>query len=235
MNIARESSLYINRLLFLSLVCFTNNIFAQEKKESEKPQITESKTNDQEIIGFRKGVRVFQSVAGLSITNPTGSFIDHEKVYDERLRDKILTGIVKRDIFGLPPRYIKPNYENYGMLNFGLDFGVTNNISAGMSLAHSSIYAKRADIQKEVLFTGQQILSQTTERRVYSENIFLFDLGYHFIPMNFFDPYVKLRAGLVDFRGEAHQYIDLNSEAGNKDSVTNGRGFVYGGSLGIVP
>lgn len=226
------------RLLFPALLFFSaSGLLAQEAEPpvgnvEARPGAGTTSTGRPEP-GYREGVRLLFFSAGPSLSNPAGSYIKHEKLYDQRLRDKINIGTISRDEYGLPAYYVGPTYEQRGLFLFEYEQAITDHFGIGFSSGYSEINSRRQDISRAYLYTGSQILERRQLRDIYHEGFLTFSAAWHFVSNSVWDPFIKVRGGVTFYGGDAHREIDLDYEQ-RVSGVSNGRGWIYGGGVGLL-
>ncbi len=182
--------------------------------------------------GFHSDRVSISLLAGAPISAPSGSFISHEKGYDNYLLYQIQTGQITTDLLGQQARYYNPVYESGALFIWDLEAAMTDHFGAGVSMLFSSISTRRQDVLPWRDSSDQYIMNYPDERVLYSEGALLGFLSYHPLTANRFDPYIKLRAGITFAHGYSHQYNIPDPYIFEAD-LNNGRGAIYGASLGI--
>ena len=96
-------------------------------------------------VGFDRG-RVFLSFLGGKALAPTGSLIEHEKKYDEIVRDGIQLGAYGSTSVYQPSFAIHSYYTGGGSGQIDLEYGTWSNIGMGVSLLHFTSKGNRQDV-----------------------------------------------------------------------------------------
>ena len=184
------------------------------------------------ILGFYDGRITYSSMIGPSLSAPSGSYINAEKQYDDYLRARVYTGEITSDPFGFPARYYNANYQVKGIVLIELEAAFSEHFGAGAGLFTSSIKTRRQELLPFTDSNGNRILDYPDRRTAYSEGGLMGFVSYHPISRNAVDPYLKVRTGITFASGYAHQYV-LQDPYVYDNRMSNARGIVYGGSLGL--
>lgn len=246
-------------LLILVLVSFYQlNAQANVKKdEKPTPVQTQSGTNQtpEEIQknnaelekyyaklkyppGFYEGAFLISFMGGGTLA-PSGTFISHEKNYDNVLQYKVVNKEVSQDYYnqgnirneqsGL---YFKPTYTPGVASQFDFEYGWKEKIGLGFTVMQNSMNAKRQDVIPGISYYKEYVDPFPRERTIYRGNSMSFLATYHPIPRNFFDPYLAARAGVVSFTGEAHSGI-THDRFVYSNQITSGIGGIVGVGAGL--
>ncbi len=101
-----------------------------------------------------------------------------------------------------------------------------------MTLSVTNVFARRQDIIRGLSFTRQILEPFPEESSLLSIASLQFLLAMHPLPDRRLDPYFVLRGGPAFASGEAHAGYHPDLSRAN-DSLHNGRGFSYGGGVGL--
>ncbi|TGL72131.1 hypothetical protein [Leptospira jelokensis] len=234
------------------------NAQANAKKEEKQTSVqTESKPNQtpEEIQknnaelekyyaklkyppGFYEGAFLISFMGGGTLA-PSGTFISHEKNYDNVLQYKVVNKEVSQDYYnqgnirneesGL---YFKPTYTPGVASQFDFEYGWKEKIGLGFTVMQNSMKAKRQDVIPGISYYKEYVDPFPRERTIYRGNSMSFLATYHPIPRNFFDPYLAARAGVVSFTGEAHSGI-THDRFVYSNQITSGIGGIVGVGAGL--
>ncbi len=182
--------------------------------------------------GFHSDRVSISLLFGAPISAPTGSFISHEKSYDNYLLYQIQTNEITTDLLGQQARFYNPVYESGAMFIWDLEAALSDHFGAGATLLFSSVSSRRQDVLPWRDSSNRYIMNYPDERVLYSEGALLGFVSYHPFSSSRFDPYVKLRAGITFAHGYSHQYTIPDPYIFESD-LNNGRGSIYGASLGL--
>ncbi|MEQ8352138.1 MAG: hypothetical protein RH862_11680 [Leptospiraceae bacterium] len=183
-------------------------------------------------MGFHKDRMSISLLFGAPISAPSGSFISHEKSYDNYLLYQIEGGQIATDLLGQQARYYNPSYDSGAMFISDLEAAFARNFGGGVSFLFSSVSTRRQDVLPWKDSSDRYIMNYPEDRVLYSEGALLGFLSYHPISESRFDPYIKLRAGITFVHGYSHQYTIPDPYTFETD-INNGRGSIYGASLGV--
>ena len=188
--------------------------------------------------GFYEGAFLMSFMGGSTLA-PSGSFINHEKNYDEVLQYKIVNKQVNQDLpisnsqGGMQNGiYFKPTYIPGVASQFDFEYGWKEKIGLGFTIMQNSIDAKRQDVVPGISYFREVAEIVPIQRTIYRGNSMSFLSTYHPIPRNFFDPYIAGRVGVVSFTGEAHSGINHDRFAFT-NQITNGIGGIVGVGAGL--
>jgi hypothetical protein len=215
---------------------------AEEKKKEEEAK---KKDDEQKLIqkyyaklknppGFYEGAFLVSFMGGTTLA-PTGSYISHEKVYDERVQQKIGTGSVNQGVYpsGTQGVYFQPSYNPGIASQFDFEYGWKDKIGLGFTIMQNSIEVVRQDVIPGVPAGFKEYVDPAPRKRtLYKGNSMQFLATFHPLPKTFFDPYLAFRGGVVGFTGEAHAGIDSNRFAFS-NQVNNGIGGIMGLAGGL--
>lgn len=214
---------------------------AEEKhKEEERKREEELKISQKYYAklknppGFYEGAFLVSFMGGTTLA-PSGSYISHEKVYDERIQQKIGTGAANQGLYPNNSQgvYFQPSYNPGIASQFDFEYGWRDKIGLGFTIMQNSIEAVRQDvIPGAASFSKEYVDLIPRKRTIYQGNSMLFLATYHPFPKTFFDPYVAFRGGVVGFSGEAHAGIEPNRFA-YSNQVNNGIGGIVGFAGGL--
>lgn len=195
-----------------------------EKEKEKYPQL-------EYPPGFYEGVVLIGFMTGKTVA-PSGSFLQHEKVYDQRMRDSIATGAVQNALPAIDVGYLQAEYvpEEIGQLD--IEYGAWEHIGMGLSVFQYRIRAVRQDSFRTRDSYGHMYNPVPRERTIYQGNAVTMMTTFHPISRRMLDPYLALRFGFVGFTGEANAGLEPDPyRTGNK--LRNGLGSVVGGGLGV--
>ena len=214
-------------------------------EEQKKDEDAKRKEDEQKLIqkyyaklknppGFYEGAFLVSFMGGTTLA-PTGSYISHEKVYDERIQQKISTGSVNQGVYppGTPGVYFQPSYNPGIARQFDFEYGWKDKVGLGFTVMQNSIEVVRQDVIPGIPAGFKEFVDPAPRNRtLYKGNSMQFLATYHPLPKTFFDPYLAFRAGVVTFTGEAHSGIDSNRFA-YSNQVSNGIGGILGAAGGL--
>ncbi|EOQ88488.1 hypothetical protein LEP1GSC202_2258 [Leptospira yanagawae serovar Saopaulo str. Sao Paulo = ATCC 700523] len=188
--------------------------------------------------GFYEGAFLISFMGGGTLA-PSGTFISHEKNYDNVLQYKVVNKEVSQDYYnqgnirneqsGL---YFKPTYTPGVASQFDFEYGWKEKIGLGFTVMQNSMNAKRQDVIPGISYYKEYVDPFPRERTIYRGNSMSFLATYHPIPRNFFDPYLAARAGVVSFTGEAHSGI-THDRFVYSNQITSGIGGIVGVGAGL--
>ncbi|MDX1960702.1 MAG: cell envelope integrity protein TolA [Leptospiraceae bacterium] len=221
----------------------------KQKVEDEKKKATEAQLQDelrkkQELDkyyaklkyppGFYEGAFLMGFTGGSTIA-PSGSFIQHEKNYDEVLQRRIYNKEISQGIIDGPNGngvFFKPTYIPGVASQFDFEYGWKERFGIGFTLMQNSIDAKRQDVIPGASYFREIAELVPRQRTIYRGNSMSFLATYHPLPRTFFDPYLAARVGIVSFTGEAHSNI-VNDRFAFSNQITNGIGGLFGVGAGL--
>lgn len=216
----------------------------EEPLEKEEEDSVQKKKREEEKYyaklqyppGFYQGAFFVSFIGGSSLA-PSGSFINHEKLYDSILQRRIYNREVEQGPFVSPEGqgiYFRPTYSPGPASQFDFEYAWQEKIGLGFTIMRNSIQAKRQDIIPGVSYSREIADPIPRQRTVYDGRSVSFLATYHLIPRNFFDPYFVARVGIVSFTGEAHSGI-IHDRFSYNNQITNGLGWIagLGGGLNI--
>ena len=202
---------------------------AQEKSEQDRYPTIEYPP------GYYKGAFFFSFIGGRSIA-PSGSFIRHEKEYDELLALQIRNGDYINPIrtitanSNLPSSFDAEYTPGYSW-QIELEYGTFSHFGFGFTVSQFSIEAKRQD----VFLSGANpplVTPVPISTTLYNGTAAMGMAAFHPIEKSVFDPYVVVRAGMVGFNGQAHS-SSLPDPNRLSNRIQNGLGMATGAGLGV--
>ncbi|MBX7059568.1 MAG: hypothetical protein K1X75_16005 [Leptospirales bacterium] len=182
--------------------------------------------------GFAANQAALRLYSGPALAAPGGSFVRHEKLYDRTLRLGGQLGQVESAIPSLPAIVFNSNYESGGLFAAELELGLNSHIGAGLTISVSNIFVRRQDVVRGLSITRQILEPVPTYTSLLSVASLQFLFSLHPFPEQKFDPYLILRGGPAFASGKAHAGYSPDLTRAN-DTLQNGRGFSYGGGLGL--
>ena len=215
-------------------------LLEEKKKEEEKKKREEEQKSIQKYYaklknppGFYEGAFLVSFMGGTTLA-PSGSYISHEKVYDQTIQNKILTDQVNQDLNpSYKGYYFQPNHTPGIARQFDFEYGWKDKIGMGFTIMQNSLEAVRQDVIPGVASYYKEYVDLVPRKRtIYRGNSMSFLATFHPLPKTFFDPYVAFRAGIVGFTGEAHSGIYPDRFA-YSNKVNNGIGGIVGLAGGL--
>ncbi|TGL91040.1 hypothetical protein EHQ68_06095 [Leptospira congkakensis] len=242
------------KIMITSLLLSANVSFAEPilKKEDKPPVIQnnseEAAKSSAELEkyyaklkyppGFYEGAFLVSFMGGGTLA-PSGSFISHEKNYDNVLQYKVVRKEVGQEYYPQTANqgdgaglYFKPTYTPGVASQFDFEYGWKEKIGFGFTVMQNSMKAKRQDVIPGLSYYKEIVDPVPRERTIYRGNSMSFLATYHPIPRNFFDPYLVARAGVVSFTGEAHSGI-THDRFVYSNQITSGIGSILGVGAGL--
>jgi len=181
--------------------------------------------------GFYEGVFLISMIGGKTIA-PGGSYLKHEKVYDERIRDNIVSGNYQSVVPVNENRYFQAEYIPKGIGQMDLEYGSWEHFGTGISAFQYSIDTIRQDAIPGSSLDNVRYETVPVVRNLFKGNAITMLLTYHPVSRKILDPYLAFRAGFVGFSGEAHSALEYNPYR-KSNKVRNGIGKVLGGGVGM--
>lgn len=178
---------------------------AEEKSESKRRETI--KRIDELSYGFYRGSSSFSFAFGATLS-PTGSYVKHEKKYDDALRYRIENKQVTQTIFQTPAVYFQSVYKNGGSFIFDYEYGLTDYFGIGFSAQYGDVPSERQDVFPTITANqGELVDVFPKDRTLYQGTMAGLLLSFHPLPESRLDPYIVLRAGFVGFTGYAHEQL----------------------------
>lgn len=215
-----------------------SNFISQEESQKNKAELNKYYAKLKYPPGFYEGAFLISFMGGSTLA-PSGSFINHEKNYDNVLQYKVVNKEISQDYY---PRgtigeqdqglYFKPTYTPGVASQFDFEYGWREKIGLGFTIMQNSMNAKRQDVIPGISYYKEYVEPFPRERTIYRGNSMSFLATYHPIPRNFFDPYIVGRAGVVSFTGEAHSGI-FHDRFVYSNQITSGIGTIVGVGGGL--
>lgn len=199
-------------------------------------------SKEEHSYGFYKGVLLFSGTVGNPFASG-GDLTDREKDIQKNLSLRSSLGLTPQKLYGvssLPPGIGLPdtNFKNLNSARVLLEYGLTDNIGAGLSLSTFSMdsvnnrelpdYLKITQNPNQLLATYIDAMPKTS--RFYSDQTYSGVLSYHFISKKRFDPFVYGEAGLVIFESSSRQ---LKQNYLFESENRRGTGFGAGAGAGM--
>lgn len=203
--------------------------FQEEKKTSTPPT----------KAGFGKDALVFSVLGGLT-ASAGGSYIDHEKKYEDAQRFLLASGLMDPPVLSFLARPYHFEQQNNASGQFSIEYGYGEHLGLGVTVLHFSIGAERQEIIPVLMLSPQTGLPEQiymlepilTEKTLYMGTSVLFQMVYHPFSGQLLDPYVAVRLGPGGFTGNAHR--DLRYDPWRYDTrLENGTSRVAGAALGL--
>lgn len=170
---------------------------------------------------------------GNNISAPGGSFVRHEKLYDQTqnllISNRQLT--YPAPLESLPPSPKSSQYTPGIFFKIGFEYRLSKSFGIGSTVAMTNLFAKRSlffiDPREGKAFASPLNFTDDFQLALTS---FTADLYYHFFDMGNFKPFAGVHSGIVFAQGIAHQSFQLAIDRQDEE-IHNGRGYVYGASL----
>lgn len=204
-----------------------------KRKEEEQKLIQKYYAKLKNPPGFYEGAFLVSFMGGTTLA-PSGSYISHEKVYDQTIQNKIISGQVNEDVNpSYRGFYFQPSYNPGIARQFDFEYGWKDKIGFGFTVMQNSLEAVRQDvIAGPISYNKEYVDLSPRKRTLYKGNSMTFLATFHPLPKTFFDPYVAFRAGVVGFTGEAHSGVFPDRYA-YTNKVNNGIGGIVGLAGGL--
>ncbi|MDH5657381.1 MAG: hypothetical protein OEZ34_15825, partial [Spirochaetia bacterium] len=225
----------LKRILYslIVFVLFLNfSLLAEEPEKDEEPEKLSHESSAEP--GFVKGAFYFSIWLGASLAPPDGSFIRHEKLYDETRNLEILQGqlgyIQPFESWVAVPS--KNSYTSGGVFGFSFDYALSRFIGTGFSFFSTNVWAERHNTFRDPRDGRLYLIPfELDDDYQLGLSALSLDLGLHILPSKAVDPFIKFHGGPAFASGRAHQTFTKDFYKYN-ERIHNGRGFVYGASLG---
>jgi len=173
--------------------------------------------------------------AGPNLSAPNGSFIRHEKLFDETQNLMIMSGQLKNGapFENMPTIPKSAQYEAGGLFMMGFEQKLSKYLGLGSSLSVTNVWAKRLNLFRDPRDGNVYVFPyiRIKDDFVMALSALTADVYFHFFEFNKFKPFMSFRTGPVFASGNAHHGFTLAVDR-EDESIHNGRGIVYGSSLG---
>ena len=180
--------------------------------------------------GFYEGAILVSLSRGITIS-PSGSYLDHEKVYDENVRTNIAVGGYNNSSPYQPGVAFQSEYVPGDIGQVEVEYGAWENVGLGLTINQYSIDALRQDVYPGFSYFEPWYQPVPEQRQVYRGTMASGLLTFHPISRSLLDPYVALRLGIVGFTGEAH--AGLTYDRFRYTNKVRGIGVGYGAAFGV--
>ncbi len=229
MNIFRQhfKVYFVMTFLFCSV---TSAIWAQA---AAQPQSAAGNSGlERRRRGFYDGILLISMMKGVTMAT-SGSYIDHEKLYDEQLKDRIRSGAVQQQwLPGFDQVYFDAQYIPRDTSQLDMEFGITNRLGVGFTAMQFGIDVLRQETIPGISYRKEVVDPLPVQRSLFRGSLLMGLLAFHPMPERILDPYVGVRAGFLGFVGEAHAgiYADPFKQT---NEVRNGIGTAAGAAIGL--
>lgn len=222
---------------------FTAGLVAQDFGEEKKEPITTKP-------GFGKDALMFSITGGLT-ASAGGSYIRHEKKYEDTQRFLLASGLMDPPVLSFLARPYHFEQSNNPTGQFSIEYGYGDHLGLGVTVLYFSIGAERQEIIPVLMVSSETGLPEQiymlepllTEKTLYQGTSVLFQMVFHPFPGRLLDPFAAFRLGPGGFSGNAHRDLrydpwryDTRLENGNSRviGVALGLNFYLGKSMGII-
>jgi len=230
---------YKSLLNIFFMIFWAGSVFAENPTTEEKDG--SDKTEDSSVSryyprpvhppGYYSGAILIVNMGGNTYT-AKGNFLDQEKLYDERVRDNILTGNYKSIYSEGDGLYLQPKYSLKGITQADIEYGYLDHFGLGISVFQYSISVDRQNVIPGIYKGSLYYNPIREESQIYKGDGLCLLFTYHPFSRTMLDPYIALRGGIVGFSGDFHPSLEFDP-FNSSNSTTNGYGMVWGGALGI--
>ncbi len=214
------------------------------ERRDEKPAVSQEKQEQTKIEeerppGFHNRSVLFAIMGGPTL-QAAGSFINHEKSYDQALRVQSLLGNVPIKLLDatLPGPTFSFKYLPKTIGSMDYERGLFNHLGLGMNVYHFSLLSSRQDVKPGFRYSAAGYVRQDyvdpfpTENRLFQGTGGLLQVVLHPLTRNSIDPYLAVRAGFVGFSGTAHNGLTYDPTRVDY-KIHNGVGYAGGAALGV--
>ncbi len=210
----------------IAWICITTAAPA-ETKEPQPDLARPSRT-----AGFEDGVFLVSYMRGMTIA-VGGSFIQHERDYDDNLKARIATGGIQQEMVpGQPTVYYRSDYLPRDISQFDFEYAFADRFGLGFSIVQYAVDTYRQDVVPGFSYSREFIDPLPQQRNLFQGTAGMGLFTFHPLPARRFDPYVAVRGGAVGFTGEAHQNL-THDRYRYTNRIRSGIGFAMGAGVGV--
>lgn len=182
--------------------------------------------------GFEDGVFLVSYMRGMTVA-VGGTYIEHERNYDDNLKARIATGAVQQELVPSQPTvYYRSDYLPRDISQFDFEYGLSDRFGVGFTIVQYAVDTYRQDVIPGFSYSREFIDPLPQQRNLFQGTAGMGLFTFHPLPARRFDPYLAVRGGALGFTGEAHQNL-THDRYRYTNRIRSGIGFAMGAGVGV--